>query len=296
LARSGTPGQPITLTTVPGEAPATIEGAFTVGSNSAGGHQSYVTVTHINFNLDYYMVNGRVNGTSVGCNPDNTMGIQLNGGNITFEYNEISEATVSPQYRDTALGVNFVPGLVEPNIVIRHNKIHDYGACDHFDHGIYLDFISSGEVSGNWIWNPGCSYGMGGGDHSLGCGAGIQLWVSPTGLSVHGNVIDGTGLGFYYSGSNNTIYDNVVMNLRGMYTSSGSVESAAAYGGYGGSASNTFEGNDLYNAGALCNDCTATSSSNVSVDPLFVDAANHDYALKPGSPVAGYGLWDGAGR
>ena len=294
LRNSGTPDHPIVLTTVPGEAPATIEGAFAIGVNSPGQHQHDVTVSHLDFDLDY--MGTRVNGSAAGCTDASVQGIQLNGGNLTFEYNDVTEAGVGPQYRDTPLGVNFVPGLVEPGVVIRKNKIHDYGACDHFDHGIYLDFISSGEVSGNWIWNGGCSYGMGGGDHARGCGAGIQLWVAPTGLSIHGNVIDGTGIGFYYSGSGNSIYDNVVVNLRGMYTQSGGVEPAVAYNGYAGSASNTFHDNDWWNAGGFCDNCTATSSGNVSADPLFVDAAHHDYRLQTGSPAAAWGLWDGSGR
>jgi hypothetical protein len=285
---SGSAGAPLTLTTAPGEAPATVEGVLTIGNNSSTGMANNITVSHLIFEQDY-VTSGRVN-TQYGCSSNTTLSVTITGSNDTFEYNEISETNVAPQYRDTALGVNYSPAT-QSNIIIRYNKIHDFGACDHFDHGIYFDHVTGGQIYGNWIWNGGCAYGLGG-DTTKGCGSGIQLYVDPSNTSVYSNVIDGTGVGFYYYGVNNRVYNNVITNMRGNFYANGSSEPAAGYVG-GTDSSSTYSNNDDFNTGQLCNGCTATSSGNISSDPLFVNAANHDYRLQPGSPVASYGLWNG---
>jgi hypothetical protein len=290
LDKSGTSGSPITLTTVPGEAPATIEGEFNVGSNSSTGMRSNITVSRLNFKMNK-TDNGRVN-ASKGCTTTRVSGVILNGSNITFEYNDVSEASAPPQYRDTAIGVNY--GARGSNIVIRFNKIHEYGACLQYDHGIYFDHVDNGKVYGNWIWNPGCAYGTGT-DPSKGCGSGIQLWNDPSGTQVFSNVIDGAGIGFYIagSGSNNNVYNNVITNLRGMYNDSKSFVSPVGYNGYAGNSSNKFTNNIYFNAGSMCSTCTATSSGNITSDPLFTNPLARDYTLKSGSPASGYGLWNG---
>ncbi|MBX4201408.1 fibronectin type III domain-containing protein, partial [Candidatus Saccharibacteria bacterium] len=82
-------------------------------------------------------------------------------------------------------------------------------------------------------------------------------------------------------------------NSRGAFYANGGAQPATAYDGYGGDNTNTFSNNDYFNSGAMCSNCTATASGNITSDPMFMDAANHDYRLKSGSPAAGYGLWDG---
>jgi fibronectin type 3 domain-containing protein len=294
LDKSGTSGNPITLTTAPGETqPATINGEFKIGNNSSAGYRDNITVSHIKINANN-LNHGRVN-ASYGCSSTAASGVTIHGSNIIFEYNDVSEQGVPPQSRDTMVGVSY--NHTASNIIIRYNKIHDYGACDHFDHGIYWDHVNGGQIYGNWIWNPVCSYTTGD-PQDRGCGSGIQLWDDPSNTQVYSNVIDGTGIGLYIAGygSNNNVHNNVISNQRGMYHSH-SVESAAGYSGYAGNSTNQFVNNIVFNSGPFCSSsCTASASGNITSDPLFTNPAPNvrDYTLKSGSPAAGYGLWNGA--
>ena len=126
---------------------------------------------------------------------------------------------------------------------------------------------------------------------------GIQLYVDPQNTKVHGNVIDGTGLGFYLSGAGNEVYNNIVLNTRGYDQTSATLTAPVVFSGWGG-ANNQFYDNGLMNAGALCFDCSGISylANNQTGDPQFVDAPNHNYALKATGPVpASWGIWDGNG-
>jgi hypothetical protein len=286
LSKSGTSGSPITLTTNPGEAPATIEGEF-ITDNA-----NYVTISRLNFKQNK-VSHPRVNANQ-GCTSMGVAGIVFwNSNYLTFEYNDVSQGSVSPEYRETAIGINYT-STNTTNVIIHNNKIHDFGACDGYDHGIYTGNTSNGQIYDNWIWNPGCAYGKGG-DPSKGCGAGIQLYSNPVNMKVYSNVIDGTGVGFFYYGSGHSVYNNVITNQRGFfYGSSGSYGSPVAYAGAGSTTNTgTFDYNDYFNSGVLCRDCSAASTGNLTTDPLFNNPVAHDYTLKAGSPVAGYGLWNG---
>jgi hypothetical protein len=290
LAKSGTAGNPITLTTVPGESPATIEGEFLIyaGDNVP---VNYVTISHLNFkedNTSHPRVNPAV------CNAKGVASIVFwTASHVVFEYNDVSQAGVAPDLRETALGFNY-NATPTTDVIVRYNKIHDFGACDGFDHGVYTGVSNNGQIYGNWIYNGGCSYTtINGGDTTKGCGSGIQVYSNSNNFSIHSNVIDGTGVGLFLSNTNNDVYNNVITNARGYFYSTGGMGPAVAYGGYGGNSTNKFRDNDYFNIGALCDNCTATSSGNITSNPLFVDPANHNYALQAGSPAAGYGLWNG---
>jgi fibronectin type 3 domain-containing protein len=291
LNKSGAVGSPITLTTAPGETqPAVIEGEFKVGSNSSTGYRDNITVSHIKVKANN-INHGRVH-PEFGCTTMTASGVTLHGSNIIFEYNEISEDSVAPAYRDTMLGINY--DHRGSNIIVRYNKIHDFGACDQQDHGVYFDHVEGGQVYGNWIWNPVCSYATG---DSLdrGCGSGIQLWDDPSNTQVYSNVIDGSGIGLYIAGygSNNNVRNNAIINQRGMYSSHNPV-SPAGYSGYAGNSTNQFVNNLVFNPGTICvSACTASASGNITSDPLFTNPGLHDYTLRSGSPAAGYGLWNG---
>jgi hypothetical protein len=288
LAKSGTAGNPITLTTVPGEARATIEGEFLINANAP---VNYVTISHLNFKEDNTS-HSRVNAAT--CNPKGAAAIVFWGAShVIFEYNDVSQASVAPDMRESALEFSY-NATPTTDVIVRYNKIHDFGSCSGFDHGIYTGTSNNGQIYGNWIYNGGCSYATNnGGNTTKGCGSGIQLYSNSNNFSVHSNVIDGTGVGLFLSNTNNDVYNNVITNLRGYFYSNGGSAPAVAYSGSGGSTTNNFRLNDYFNAGALCDNCTATSSSNITSNPLFVDPANHNYTLQSGSPAAGYGLWNG---
>ncbi len=309
LSKSGTTGNPVTLTTVPGEAPATIEGEF-ITYNGDNVPLSNITISHLNFKSNNTN-HTRVNGTAVGCNAKGVKGIVFwNTSNLIFEYNDVSQASVTDRtLRETAIGFHF-GGTPTTNIIVRNNKIHDFGACNNFDHGIYTGNSNNGQIYGNHIYNEPCSQATknknpdGTVDTSRGCGSGIQIYPDSNGFKVHGNIIDSTGQGFHLSDTNNEVYNNVIINQLGHYYGYVSgLSKAVAYSGNEGSATNKFHDNIYFNTpGGLCDglngteaggNCTATSSNNITSDPLFVNATAHDYRLKYGSPAAGYGLWNG---
>jgi hypothetical protein len=81
------------------------------------------------------------------------------------------------------------------------------------------------------------------------------------------------GVGCFCYGSNANIYHNIFTNLRGVYDNSGNLRPGFVIDN--GGTNNSFHDN-LSNA-----------------DPQYVDAANHNYAVKSSSPAASWGLWAG---
>jgi hypothetical protein len=111
-------------------------------------------------------------------------------------------------FRKPALGFNY-NATPTTDVIVRYNKIHDFGACDGFDHGVYTGVSNNGQIYGNWIYNGGCSYTtINGGDTTKGCGSGIQVYSNSNNFSIHSNVIDGTGVGLFLSNTNNDVYNN----------------------------------------------------------------------------------------
>jgi Right handed beta helix region len=260
---SGGSGQPITLTNYPGETP-TVKG--------------YVEV-----NGDYITIRGlRIDGSnSVMVNPGKcgtqALGLLLQGHDEIFEHNEVfqsgNKGSAIIQHGDRN--------------IIRYNKLHDFGTCYAYDHGVYVGDGDSVQIYGNWIWNN---------PH----GWGIQVYPGPTNARIHDNVIDSNGGGFVISddgtatSTGNQIYENVVMNSVGMTTQSGYYISGAGISGAGpvAGSNNSFTTNDAFNTpiGSVSN---IAMSGNMTTDPAFVDAGGHNYAVSSSSPLAGWGLWDG---
>ncbi len=258
LTKGGTVGHPATITAANGASPV-IHGYFEI-------HASNLTLSNIKWDLN--LIQGRTQHT--GCSTTAAEGVDIEASNVTFTHNEVTAQNAPLAQRDNGIGVAW--NTTVTGVVITYNKIHDFGSCNQFDHGIYYDHASNGTIANNWIWNGPCSYGTGGGDHTRGCGAGIQLYSDPSNNQVFNNVIDGTGVGCFCDGSGNNIYHNVFTNLRGVFYDNGGFEPGYVFQTYGG---NNFHDN-LSNA-----------------DPQYVDAANQNYAVKPSSPAASWGLWTG---
>ena len=61
-----------------------------------------------------------------------------------------------------------------------------------------------------------------------------------------------------------------------------------------------YENDSFNNSGGQTQIASGVSASQLSVtnnitsDPQFVDAANHNYDVQSGSPIAGWGLWNGS--
>ena len=263
LLSGGAPKHRKTLTAYPGER-ATIDGYVELLG-------SYVTLRNLVFDgSNSRLVNPYKCGTQA-------LGLLLQGHDEIFEHNEVfqsgNKGSAIIQHGDRN--------------IIRYNKLHDFGSCYAYDHGVYVGDGDSVQIYGNWIWNN---------PH----GWGVQVYPGPTNARIHDNVIDSNGGGFVISddgtatSTGNQIYENVVMNSVGLTTQSGFFIDGAGLSGSGPvpGSSNTFVGNALFNT-AVGESPNVTVADNVSVDPLFVDAAAHNYALSPSSPLLAWGLWNG---
>lgn len=273
LTGNGTATGRITITSYPGEV-ATIQGAVQVDG-------AYTTLTGLKFDGSNTFYSGSE------CSPPgrSLSAIAIGASNTIIDHNEIYDSSTSlPGGNAIYIGGGGQPA----NTIIRYNKIHDYGSCYHFDHAIYLGAGNNTQVYGNWIWNG--RYGQG-----------IQLYPNPTNARVYGNVVDTSCAGFDIDGTStgNQVFHNVVANATGcLYTPAqggGTICGVAITpsGPVAGSL-NRFDNNDAWHdpcgVGSVAN---VEMSGNISADPLFVNAATHDYRVQAGSPVASWGLWDG---
>src|SRR5262249_5213283 len=163
------------------------------------------------------------------------------------------------------------------NVTIRRNVIHDCGVDGTRDQGIYVHRADGAVIEDNTIYNNAAFS--------------FQYWGQVTNSTYRYNVSDGganTARGNLIVGadsgtppSGNTVYDNIIT-----YTQHPSFEM-----GYGGS-NNVVSNNCVYQTGGLwmgSGGAWVDGGGNLTADPLFVDRANHNYALKAGSPCAGKG-------
>ena len=250
--RSGRPGNPVTITSGPGEGRATLLGEIYVPDGATD-----IVYTNL-------IINGR---TSFRVNPS------VNGDRITFSNNEVT---------DDNHGICFHLGKpgegVAEDIVIDGNRIHGCGRlpATGFDHGIYLNTTRNVRITNNYIYDN-ADYG-------------VHLYPDAQGTYVANNVIDGNGRGITFSGegstasSNNVVVDNIISNSK----DTANVESY--WGGPVGSG-NRADGNCLWNGaeGNVQNQRGFSVSNNVVADPLFTNRGAKDFSLRAGSPCAGKG-------
>jgi hypothetical protein len=281
LSTNGSSSGQITLTSFPGQT-ATVSGWVDIEA-------SYTTLSHLKIDGSNTFYQTERSGTT--CPYPVSQGLVIAGHDDVLEHDDYYQSVAS--LRGNGIGIGW---WGQPdNTIIRYNKIHDTGQCDQFDHSIYLAHGNNVQVYGNWIWN----------NHG---GQSFSVYPGATNARLYANVLDGNDSGFdlgdsapsYVTGDQ--IYNNVVMNSgtlanKDINWSMAGVFLNCAFGS-SNSTGNLVTNNDSYNnpGGTTdgCGSANVTVSNMATANPLFVDPANHNYNLQAGSPVAGYGLWNGS--
>jgi hypothetical protein len=269
----------VTIRSAPG-AVATIYGAPLVTGRGT-------TLSHLRFDVDNV---SHVLAEGEHCQPrgekKGAYSLDIEASDVTLEYSDLYQSDVPLDERAVGVGVGWAKRV--SGLVIRYNRVHDFGHCRDEDHGLYLDQVDGARVYGNWIYR-------------IPNGAGVQLWSSAHDVHVYSNVIDraasGFAIGGYSSTSNNTFDHNVISNSVGA-SEAGYPDGVAiwTYWLSGQGTNNRFRDNDLFRTtgdGVVGGGTGLDLARNLTADPRFRDAPAGDYRLAPGSRVAGWGLWDG---
>jgi hypothetical protein len=250
---------------------------------------AYTTLENLNIDGSNSLYASHPSG--VACPGGTSDPLIIAGNNDILQYDNYYQSVAS--MRGVGIGIGFWGNA--DNTIIRYDKIHDVGQCYNYDHLIYLSHGNNVQIYDNWMW----------GDSS---GQAVLLYPAPTNARVDDNVIDNTslGVGFGDDGtclSGNQVWNNVVSNSTSLNGDGWSIQGVLAQAPSLASCStgNEVFDNDSYNnPGGLSAVSSAITSAqlslsgNVSEDPEFVDASDHDYAVSSSSPVASWGLWDGS--
>jgi len=303
ISSSGTHSAPITLTAYPGEYPRLVGWLVIDGS--------YVKVSHLQIDGTN---SGYVATTRSLCPAGSyarlrTQPLFLSGAHDVLEDDDYYQsAEMGGSNRRAGNGI-----LVTGDwTVIRQNRIHDMGMCKFYDHAIYLEAGSNTQIYRNWMWNV---------PH----GWGIHLYPNAVNANVRANVIDTAGSGVTIANgcpdtgngrvpAGNNVANNVVSHATGLSGAalvpgvalsvcwgrrsrppSGSCYSAVPWNCFAMNLWWPADGVDPpYHAGArTLPGVDVQTLPTITADPQYVDAAHHDYAVRPTSPAATWGLWDG---
>jgi hypothetical protein len=271
IASDGTSDGQITIRAAPGQV-ATVVGWVDITA-------SYTTVEDLRINGSNTLYPEYPAGVS--CREHVSQPLTIAGPDDVLQYDNYFQSVAA--LRGNAIGVGFW-GSDADNTIIRHDKIHDVGGCDFYDHLIYLAGGNRAQIYDNWMWDD---------PH----GWGVKLDPGPTGARIWGNVIDRAGSGFNFGNSSgssptsdNQVWDNIVMNSVGvdnpdihwhypgvLVTSPGMLASSTG--------NEVFDNDSYHNRGGIRDIAKGVSSSqlsvtrNTSVAPQFVDAAAHDFIL-----------------
>jgi hypothetical protein len=284
LIKDGSPSARITITAYPGETP-TIVGWVDLEA-------SYTTLSalHIDGSNTFY----NKSADSVCPSPHTvSQALDLVGTGDVFERNDFYQSVAA--LRGNGIGVGFW-GHAD-NTTVRYNRIHDVGQCTQHDHLIYLASGDNVQIYDNWMYN----------DHN---GFGVTAYPRPTNARIFSNVITnaGAGLNFGDTGTSATMgneaWHNVATNefrvpadqggtLQGVLVMCSDLDASST-------GNEVFENDSFENPdgiSAVNSHLSATRislSGNISADPRFVNPAANDYSVPPSSPVASWGLWNGA--
>jgi hypothetical protein len=248
VSKGGASGAPTTVTSFPGER-AMVVGRFRVADSA-----NFVTVA--NLDLD-------------GRNQDNLPSPTINGDNVTFTGNDVTNHHTT---------ICFIVGSDSYGraraATIERNHIHNCGqlpATNHH-HGIYVEASDGARITDNWIYDN--------------ADRGVQLFPDAQGTYIARNVIDGNGQGIIFSreSAGNIAEHNVITNPVLRYN----IEEWELSG-----TGNVARRNCLWstrhpgNAGIQPGLGVATVENKVT-DPGYMNRAAKDFRLKAGSPCLNF--------
>jgi hypothetical protein len=252
LRNSGQPGARITIRTAPRQH-AKLTGLLELEG-------SYTTLTHLNIDGSNDLYDAQRTGTN--CPYPVSNGLEINGTNDIFEYNDYYQSIAELRGNGIGIGWN---GQAN-NTIIRHNRIHDVGRCRAEDQLIYLAHGNNAHIYDNWMWND---------PH----GWGVQLYPDATNAHIYNNVIDHAGSGFVIAGDSagNTIDHNIVLHSVGLQAAT--LQGVAISTAGPAAPGNSFTDNDSYqNPQGIADASNVRIANNTTAKPQLTNPAQHNYA------------------
>lgn len=257
----------VTLTTAPGYPQATINGYIYQPPTS-----NYVTVKNLH-----------------------VLGRSAAGGNLMQMFGDharVTDCDIDGNNLNIAGGVSLGFQRRVVGAEIDNNRIHNFGAASSiYYHGIYVAFSDGADIHDNTIYD------------NIG-GYGITFWPSGSGSHVHHNTFDGNGGSIQIAGqkdpkggpsSNNEFDHNILSNP----VRSPNYNTQIFWGSFSSDQTNAGTGNTVHDniywngqldpGSAYGAKAGVTYTANTLADPQYENRAAKDFALKAGSPAAGYG-------
>jgi hypothetical protein len=162
-------------------------------------------------------------------------------------------------------------GQPVPGVRILRSRIHDCGASERFDHGVYAASAVGLTMTRNAIWNAAAW--------------GVQLYPSAQGARIELNVLDDNGGGLVIGGAgtrastDNLVQYNVVSNPRHFPAVGEHWEDVVGTG-------NRVVRNCVWPATAVGSETPVgfVAAGNVTAEPAYTDRGARDYRLLPGDP------------
>jgi hypothetical protein len=251
IARGGRRGARVRLTVAPGQS-ATIVGRLTVVMGA-----DYVTVSGLH--LD-------------GVNDEHLQSPMIDANYVTFSYDDVTD-----EHTGICFGIGSPTWGWATGTLVTHDRVHGCGQMtrtDNYQHGFYIGAATNTRIEWDLIYDNAAR--------------GIQLYPDAQYTTIDHNIIDGNGEGIIISGSggkassHTTILDNIVSNS----TVRHDIQSWWPRGNPVG-VDNVVHNNCVWGGRGRAIDISAgglDASNNAEVNPMFVNAAAHDYRLRAASP------------
>jgi hypothetical protein len=207
-----------------------------------------------------------------GRNAEHLQSPMIDANHVTFSYDDVTN-----DHTGICFGIGSPTWGWATGTLISHDRVHDCGQMtpdDNYEHGFYIGGATDTTIEWSLIYDNAAR--------------GIQLYPDAQHTTIDHNIIDGNGEGIIISGegghasSHTAIFENIVSNSRVRHN----IESWWPRGNPVG-VDNLVYNNCLWHGreGAISSAGGGLRAlNNARVNPMFVNAAAHDYRLNPASP------------